>query len=276
MKKILFGGLCCIICSTALAQVKMPAPSPTQTIKQDFGMGSIELKYSRPSAKGRIVYGDLVPFKKLWRTGANAATVIRFSDPVEIGGKKIDSGSYALYSMPGFESWEIILNKGITNSGTSGYKETDDVVRFRIEPTKIKSNVETFTMQFADIKPESCELHIMWEKTAVIIPIKVDIKEKVKAQLDAAMLTDKKPYWQAAQFYHEYDKNPAKALDNVTKALEENPKAFWMWLYKARIQQEAGDKAGAMISSKKSLELATQEKNDDYIKMNVELQKKLK
>jgi hypothetical protein len=276
MKKILFGSLCCIICSTAVAQVKMPAPSPTQTIKQDFGMGSIELKYSRPSAKGRTVYGDLVPFKKLWRTGANSATVIRFSDPAEIGGKKIDSGSYALYSIPGFDSWEIILNKGITNSGTSGYKESDDVVRFRIEPAKIKSNIETFTMQFADIKPESCELHIMWEKTAVIIPIKVDIKEKVKVQLDAAMLTDKKPYWQAAQFYHEYEKNSAKALENVTKALEQNPKAFWMWLYKAKIQQEAGDNAGAMESSKKSLELATEEKNDDYIKMNVELQKKLK
>jgi len=110
----------------------------------------------------------------------------------------------------------------------------------------------------------------------VIIPIKVDIKEKVKAQLDAAMLTDKKPYWQAAQFYHEYDKNSAKALENVTKALEQNPKAFWMWIYKAKIQQEAGDNAGAMISSQESLKLATEEKNDDYIKMNVELQKKLK
>ncbi len=279
MKKIILFVLTgALLSGSSLAQVKMPAPSTTQTIKQDFGMSSVELTYSRPNMKGRKVYGDLVPYNKLWRTGANGATKIRFNDPVEIGGKKLDSGTYVLYTIPGVDSWEIIINKGVTNWGVDGYKESEDVARFKVEPMKMKSKtkVETLTMQFADIKAETCELHIMWEKTAVAIPISTNIKDKIRAQIEAAMLKDKKPYWQAAQFYNEYDKNLAKALENVSKACEENPKAFWMYLYKAKIQKEMGDNAGAMASSKKSQELATEQKNDDYIKMNEDLQKTLK
>ncbi|MEI7964775.1 MAG: DUF2911 domain-containing protein [Chitinophagaceae bacterium] len=262
--------------SFATAQVRMPAPSSTQTIKQDFGLGSITLTYSRPNAKGRKIFGDLVPYEKIWRTGANAATRLVFTDPVEIGGKRIDTGTYVLYSMPGLDSWEFIINKGINNWGTEGYKESEDVCRFKIEPVKMKTKLESFTMQFANVKAESCELHVMWEKTALVIPISTNIKDKVRAQLEAGMLTDNKPYWQAAQFYKEYDNNPAKALENVTKATETNEKAYWIWIYKAKLQHEMGDDAGAMISSKKSLELALEAKNDDYVKMNKELQKKLK
>jgi Protein of unknown function (DUF2911) len=261
---------------TVQAQVKMPASSPTQTIKQDFGMGTIEVIYSRPSAKGRKVFGDLVPAGKLWRTGANAATRISFSDPVEVGGKKLDSGTYVLYTIPNEDNWEVILNKGLKNSGVDGYKESEDVIRFKTEPVKTKSVVETFTMQFADIKAESCMLQLMWENKIVNIPITTDIKEKVKAQIEAAMLTDKKPYWQAAQFYNEYDKNLPKALENVSKAIEGNPKAFWMYLYKAKIQKEMGDTAGAMASSTTSLSLAKEANNNDYVRMNEQLQKELK
>jgi len=275
MKNLFFSIVCLFMSIGMNAQVKMPAPSPTQTIKQDFAMGNIELTYSRPSAKGRKVFGDLVPYNKLWRTGANGATIIKFSDPVEIKGKRVDTGSYALYTIPGAESWEIILNKGLKNWGVDGYKESEDVIRIMVEPMKMKNNIETFTMQFADIKGESCELHIMWAKTAVVIPITASIREKVKAQIEAAMQTEKKPYWQAAQFYNEYEKNSTKALEYASKAVEANPKAFWMWLYKARIQKDLGDKAGALVSAQKSLELATAEKNDDYIKMNEELIKKL-
>ena len=276
MKKLLFIGLLFSTSFTMQAQVKIPQPSSTQTIKQDFGMGNIELTYSRPGTKGRKIFGDLVPFDKLWRTGANAATIIKFSEPVEIMGKKIDTGSYALYTIPGKETWEIILNKGVKNWGIDGYAETDDVARVKVEPMKMKSRIETFTMQFANIKPESCELHIMWEKIAVAIPFTANIKDKIRAQIEAAMLTEKKPYWVAAQFYNEYEKNSAKALENATKAAEANPKAYWILLYKAKIQKDMGDNAGALISSTKSLELAKADNNDDYVKMNEELIKKLK
>lgn len=276
MKKTMLSGLLSFFFLSLFAQVKMPAPSSTQTIKQDFGMGMVELKYSRPNAKGRKIFGELVPYNKLWRTGANGATIISFSEPVEINGKKIDTGSYALYTIPNIDGWEIILNKGIKNWGIDGYKETEDVIRFKTEPLKLKNKLETFTMQFENVKAESCELLIMWEKTYVSIAIQTNIKEKLRAQIEAALLTDKKPYWQAAQFYTEYDSNTGKALENVTKAIEGNPKAYWMWLYKAKIQQDMGDIAGAKESSKKSLELATEDKNDDYVKMNQDLLKKLK
>jgi len=258
------------------AQVKMPSPSPTQTIRQDFGTGSIELVYSRPSAKGRKVFGDLVPDGKLWRTGANAATRVSFSHPVEIGGKKLDSGTYVLYTIPAEENWEVIINKGVKNSGIDGYKESEDVVRFKIEPLKTKTLVETFTMQFSDVKAESCKLQLMWENKVINIPIVTDIKEKIRTQIEAAMLTNNKPYWQAAQFYYEYEKNLPKALDNVSKAIEGNQKAYWMYLYKARIQKETGDTAGALASSAISLTLAKEANNNDYVKMNEKLQKELK
>jgi hypothetical protein len=274
MKKILLAAM--LFTGYALsAQVKMPASSPTQTIKQNFALGFIEVTYSRPLAKGRKVFGDLVPFDKLWRTGANNATIIKFSNAVELNGKKIDSGSYALYTIPGEDIWEIILNKGITNWGITNYKETDDVIQFKVQPTRIKP-VENFTMQFANVKPESCELQLMWEKTAVTISITAVIKEILRAQIEQAMMTDKKPYFLAAQFYNEYDHNQTKALENIKKAVEENPKAYYMWLYKAKLEYDMGNKAAAKLSSKTSLDLATAEKNDDYIKMNKALQKKLK
>ena len=277
MKKILLSSIA-FICFALLshAQVKMPAPSSTQTIKQDFGIGTIELTYSRPSIKGRRIFGDLVPFNKLWRTGANAATRLVFSEPLEIAGKKLDSGTYVLYTIPGIDSWEVILNKGLQNWGIDGYKETQDVVRFKIEPMKMKKKLETFTMDFSDITAETCSLNIRWEKTSISIPLVANFKDKVRKQIEAAMKTDKKPYWQAAQFYNEYDKNLPVALDNITKAIDENKEAFWMWIYKAKIQKDMGDMAAAMESSKKSMELAAAAKNDDYVKMNKELQKTLK
>jgi len=277
MKKLLFGCIIgCLFINSTSAQVKLPAASPTQTIKQDFGMGSIELTYSRPGAKGRNVFLDLAPYGKMWRTGANAPTKLNFTDPVEIGGKKLDSGTYVLYTIPNDESWEVIINKGLKNWGIDGYKETEDVVRFKVPAIKLKSKIETFTMQFANVKGDSCELLLTWDKREIAIPITADINDKVKAQIEAAMLTDKKPYWQAAQFYFEYEKNLSKALENISKATEENPKAYYMFLYKARIQKEMGNKAGALESSKASLFLAKEAKNDDYVRMNEKLQKDLK
>ena len=277
MKKIFFTVLALsTLFFYSNAQVNMPAPSPTQTIKQNFAMGNIELTYSRPSAKGRKIFGDLVPNGKLWRTGANEATKIIFSEPVEIGGKKIDSGTYVLYSIPSVESWDIILNKGLNNWGTDGYKETEDVVRFKITPAKTKSMVETFTMQFANIKPESCDIEIMWEQTKATIPVVADIKAKLKVQIEEQIQkAEKKPYWQAAQFYNEYEKNLPKALENVNKAIEGFPKGYWMIIYKARIQKEMGDLKGAMESSKASMALAKEDGNEDYVKINRDFQKML-
>src|SRR6185437_7554151 len=140
------------------SQVKMPAPSPTQFIRQDFGLSSIELTYSRPGLKGRNVFGNVVLYDSLWRTGANGATKIKFNDPVEILGHKVDSGSYAIYTIPHKNGeWTIVLNKGFNNSGVSGYQKSEDVFREKVKSTKTSNKIETFTMQFTNMKPESCD-----------------------------------------------------------------------------------------------------------------------
>lgn len=186
MKKlfVLAATLCSI---TAFAQINMPQPSTTQRITQAFGMGSIELTYSRPNINGRSVLkenSDLAPLNKLWRTGANAATRLKFTDNVTIGGKKLDTGAYVLYTIPGKDTWEIILNKGLGNWGTDGYKEAEDVVRFKVKADKASGNTETFTMQFANIAFESCDLNIIWGSTSVRIPISTNIKDRLRAQVE--------------------------------------------------------------------------------------------
>jgi Protein of unknown function (DUF2911) len=275
MKKIIF--VCALFCAAnaAIAQVKVPAPSPTQKIKQDFGLGSIEVTYSRPSVKGRKIFGDHEPFGEIWRTGANGATIVKLNDPAEINGKMIDTGSYALYTIPNKGMWEVILNKGITNWGTDGYTDSADVLRFKVPAAKLASNVETLNMQFVNLKPESCELQISWEKTSISIPFKAVIRDRVRASIEKAMETEKKPYWAAAQFYNEYDKDSKKSLEALKGALEANPKAFWVYLYQARIQLAIGDKEAAKASSLKSLELAKEAKNPTYVRDNEEFLKKL-
>ncbi len=276
MKKLSIALAAIMFTAGTMAQVKMPAPSPVQTIKQDFALGTIEVKYSRPAAKDRKIFGDLVPWNKLWRTGANAATSIKINDAVEIMGKKLDTGSYVLYTIPNEDQWEVVINKGLTNWGIDGYKESEDVMRFKVKTEKLKNHVENFSIQFTDIKPESCNMELSWEKTAVKIPFTATIRDRMRAQLTEALKGEKKPYWMAAQFYNEYDNNPAKAHEYISAAVKDNPKAFWMWLYKARIEQAMGNKTAAMESSKTSWTLAKEAKNDDYVKMNEELQKKLK
>ncbi len=271
-----FFGLAFLLTQNITAQVQIPSASTTQTIKQEFGMGTIEVRYSRPVAKGRKVFGDLVPYGKLWRTGANAATRLTFSETVELNGRKIDAGTYVLYTIPGEESWEIIINKGIKNLGTEGYKETEDVARFKVEPMKTKMKTELFTIQFANVESTLCELQLLWEKKLVTIVITANVKEKIRSQIDAAMQTDKKPYWEAARFYYEYDINLSKALENVNKASDANPTAYWIYLYKAKIQKDLGDNVGALKTSQTSMEFAKQAKADDYIKMNKAFQKTIK
>jgi hypothetical protein len=278
MKKAFLSILFTGFISFAFAQVRMPAPSPTQYIKQDFGLSSIELTYSRPSLKGREMIGQVVPWNALWRTGANAATKIQFNDAVEVLGHKVDAGSYAIYTIPQKNGeWTFVLNKGFNNSGVSGYKESEDVFRATVKAGKNASKVETLTMQFSDVKAESCVLNIKWESFALKIPITTNVKDKLRAQLEKALQSDKKPYWQAAQFYNELDNNKAKALEMINGAIAQSEKPpFYMVYYKASIQKDLGDKKGAIASAQQSLELSKEAKEGSYILLNEKLIKELK
>ncbi len=279
MKKISLFALSCVITLLSFGQIQMPQPSPTQTVSQNFGMGKIVLTYSRPSIKGRTLFletSDLAPVGKLWRTGANAATRLSFTDFVNFGGKDLDSGSYVLYTIPGKTEWEIILNKGLNNSGTDGYKESEDVTRFKVPANNISgAPVESFTMQFENVKPESCELHLRWGTTDVNIPVTTNIKDRIRAQIQSALQGHDKPYWQAANFYYEWDKDYEKALENVNNALKEDKDAFYMYMLKAKIQKAMGNKTAAKENAQKCIELATAAKNNDYVKQGNDLIKSL-
>ncbi|MEO6000831.1 MAG: DUF2911 domain-containing protein [Chitinophagaceae bacterium] len=272
MKKYFFVLL--VACASQVlsyAQLKTPSPSPTQTIKQDFGLSNIELSYSRPGIKGRKVMGDLVPFGAIWRTGANQATTLTFGDEVVIGGTKIPAGKYGLLTIPGKDSWIIIISKQVDVTSPDAYKKESDVVRVTAKPVAIKDPVETFTLLFANVKATSCELHLNWETTHVVLPIKTEVDSKVMAQIEEAMKSDKPPYFAAASYYYDNGKDLKKAKEWAAKAVEAEPKAYYMVHLMAKIQAKQGDKAGAIATAKKSIELATEAKNNDYVKLNEKL-----
>lgn len=271
MKKILSTAIICMIATISFSQqLRIPAPSPTQTVKQDFGISSIELIYSRPAMKGRKIFGDLVPWGKVWRTGANNATRLKFNDDVTIGGQALKAGEYALYTIPKENEWEIIINKGSANWGTN-YKQEDDLFRIKVKPMKLNDAVETFTIQFANVQPTSTDLHIMWDKTAVAIPIKTDIDKKIMSQINDAMNKDNRPYFQSAMYYLETGKDLNQAVQWFDKGIELNPRAFWMYHQKANALAKLGKNAEARSVAQKSMELAREQNNDDYVKLNEKL-----
>ncbi|MEP6584781.1 MAG: DUF2911 domain-containing protein [Ginsengibacter sp.] len=275
-KSILFFILLFVTSAIGFAQLRMPAPSSTQTIKQDFGLSSIELTYSRPGVKGRKIFGDLVPYGKMWRTGANGATRIKFGEDVTMGGQAVKAGEYALYTIPNENEWEIILNKGVNNGGLNGYKADEDVIRFKIKSESLPTNIESFTMGFDDIKASSAQLQLMWEKTMVNIPITTDVDSKVMAQINDAMNKDSKPYYQSALYYADNGKDLKQAIVWFDKAIEQDPKAYYIYYQKANALVKMGKKDEAKIVSQKSMDVAREEKNDDYVRLNEKLLASLK
>jgi len=252
--------------------LKTPAPSTAQTVKQAFGLGDITLDYSRPSAKGRVIFGDVVPFGKMWRTGANAATKITFSDDVTVEGKALKAGTYAIYTIPNKASWEVILYSDLTMGGnTSNYKAENEVLRVVVTPTTLSKSVETFTINLSDVTATSTTLEFVWEKTSVPVKITTEIDSKVMKNIEATMAVDSRPYFQAANYYYENNKDLNQALIWVNKAIEQNPKAFWMTMLKARIELKLNDKKAAIATAEKTVALATEAKNDDYVKMGNDL-----
>ena len=267
--------ICLALYSADAQPIKTPAPSPTQTVKQDFGISSVELIYSRPGMKGRKIFGDLVPYGKVWRTGANQATRIKFADDVTIGGQAIKAGEYALFTIPNEKEWDIIINKGSANWGTD-YKQADDIARVKVKSMKLEQPVESFTMQFANVKSNTAELHIMWDKTAVAVPFATDVDKKVMTQIENVMNKDNRPYFQAAMYYMETGRDLNQSLTWFDKAIEQNPKAFWIYHQKANALAKLGKKENARTTAQKSMDLARDQKNDDYVKLNEKLIETLK
>ena len=272
MRKLFITALA--VCTLFIADAQTlttPQPSPTQTIKQNFGLSSIELSYSRPGIKGRKIFGDLVPFGKIWRTGANNATLLTFADDVTIGGKKIPAGKYGLLSIPEKKNWTLIISKQTDVTSPAAYKQDQDMVRIEVKTMDMDESMETFTMQFANVKPASCELHIMWDKTEIALPITTDVETKVMAQIDQLMNKDNRPYFNAAMYYMDNGKDLNQALAWFDKAVELQPNAFFIHHQRANCLAKLGRKEEAKAAAEKSKAQAIEQKNDDYVRLNDKL-----
>jgi hypothetical protein len=264
-------------------KVDFPAASPACTIKQRVGLTDIEVVYSRPGVKNREIFGGIVPYGQVWRTGANAATKITFSTPVKLNGMDIPAGTYALFTIPGADEWTIIINKNATQWGAFQYDEKADVARFKATPTQLAEQIETFMIEFNNIRDESAVMNLVWDHTVVPVKIEIELTGKIGAQIEAAMSSpDKKSdgfYFQAATFYYNHDLDLHKALDWVNAGLADKPQMAYELLHlKAQILAKQGDKEGAIAAAKKSSALAVQMEGagSSFVKMNDDLISSLK
>jgi tetratricopeptide (TPR) repeat protein len=259
-------------CSVNAQQLKVPAASPTQTIDQAFGLSNIKIEYSRPGIKGRTIYGDLVPFGKVWRTGANSATKITFGDTVTVAGNVVKPGTYALYTIPGKDEWDIMFYKDLNLAGdVAEYKKEDELFRFKAKPTNIANKVETFTINVSDITANSAKIELVWENTRVAFDVLTEVDSKIMKNIDASLEKDSRPYYSAANYYYENNKDLKKALEWTNLALAQNPKAYYMAHLKAKIYMKMKDYKNAIDAAQHSMELAKEAKSDDYVRLNEKL-----
>jgi len=277
-----------LFCAVSLAaglcaqppQIEFPAPSPLCSLRQRVGLTDIEISYSRPGVKDRLVFGGIVPYGQVWRTGANASTKISFSTPVKLNGVSIPAGRYALYTIPGEKEWTIIIYKDTTLWGALKYDPKDDLARFKAAPAQMPDLLETFTTEFNDIRDESATLNLAWEKTRVPIRIEVDLETTLLPQIDAAMASPEKKsagfYYQAATYYFTHGRDLRKTLSWVNTALAEQPRTnldYQLLYLKARILARVGDRGGAIAAARESTEAAVKIEgaSSSFVRMNADL-----
>jgi hypothetical protein len=272
MKKSILILSSILVFSLAQSQtISFPQASPTTTVSQNFATSKIELSYSRPSAKGRKIYGDVVPFGSIWRTGANSATTISFGEDVKINNTEIKSGKYGLLTIPDATEWTIILTKDLAVTNAQAYKQENDVLRFSVKPETLPYFTETFEIEIANVKTNQVDIELIWEKTSVSFTIKTDLDSKLSKQIAEVMGKDSRPYYQSANWYYENGKDLKTAYEWVNKAVDANPNAFWVLHLKAKIQKSLKDYNAAIATATISLEKAKADGDEAYVKNNEKL-----
>lgn len=268
LKLALFTAL--LAGTQAFAQIKTPQPSQSAFTSQDLGLGKLSVAYSRPSAKGRVIFGEVVQYDKIWRTGANASTKFYTSEEIKLEGNTIPAGKYAVYTIPGKLEWTIIINKDTTLWGEDGYKIENDLVRFKVKPITTSVKAETFGITFDNLTTTSATLNLAWEYTIVPVKIEASIDAKVMASIKTALnpAPTAGTYYAAASYYFETGKDLTEAIAWINKAIELRPEAYWMSHLKAKILAKTKDFDGAVTAANVSIEAAKKDGNDDYVRMN--------
>ena len=226
MKKSILLSFVLLVQTALLAQIQVPPASPTFEVKGTIGLTEVHLVYSRPSARGRVVVGDLIPYGEVWRTGANASTKISFSTDVVIEGHKVPAGQYALYTIFNEQEATVILSKNLELWVSIGYSADDDQLRFNVPVKHPTSSYETLTMSFSDFTMNSANFNIKWDHTKVMFSIVSQVDELVMSQIKQQVIdnapTNPGVYFQAAGYYFDTQKNDRMALDWVDKAIAGN------------------------------------------------------
>ena len=248
-------------------KIEFPSASQHSVVKQRVGLTDVEVDYSRPNKNDREIFGGLVPYGTLWRTGANAVTKIRFSHPVTLGGKEISAGEYALFTIPTADEWTIIVSKDAKVQSAADYKQENDAARITAKPETIPVAIETFTIELGDVKGASATLDFLWDKTRVPVKLTTDDIEQVSKQLDAVLSArtplDPRSAYQAAAFYYENNKDMNQAAKWIDQALEKNPDAYFMHYKKAQIQAKLGNKREAIASAQTAIDILKKDKAPD-------------
>ncbi|MEL7221182.1 MAG: DUF2911 domain-containing protein [Bacteroidota bacterium] len=275
-KRFAFLALILVMCisSTVMGQqINTPAPSPSSKLMQTVGLVDVTIDYSRPGKKGREIFGNLVPYGKVWRTGANASTKITFSGDVMLEGKSVPAGTYAIYTKPGKSQWTVMLYKDLSLGGrVAGYDEAKELTRFMVTPVANSRSVESFTINVDGMNNTGATINIMWDKVIAPIKMTVDTDAAVIAQIERFAKNPTMPlandYFSAASYYLGLKKDLDKALTWIDKAIEIRPNAFWMVRTKSLIQAEMGEYKEAIKTAEKSMKQAQQANNADYVKLN--------
>lgn len=268
MKNVLTLGLL-LLASAAFAQIKSPASSPASKLTQTVGLSEVSIEYNRPSARGRVVFGDLVPYGKMWRTGANAATKVSFSEEVTIDGKALKPGTYALYMQPGESEWEVVFYKNTSFWGLPrDWNAEDEALRTKIKAGKNANHVETMTFDIANIQTGGAEILFTWEKAMVSIPFTVATDAAVMKSIERTMNGPApSDYFAAGRYMYENGKDKNVALEYVQMANAKDAK-YWTVRTEALILADLGRYREAIAAATRSRDLASQAENDDYVRMN--------
>ncbi len=273
-------AVCASAQSNGAAKIEFPAASPLSVLRQRVGLTDFEIVYSRPSVKGRQIFGALEAYGTVWRTGANAATVIRFNTPITFGGSPVPAGTYSLFTIPDRDAWTVILNAEHDQWGAYRYDRARDVARVTVPAKTLSEPVETFTLSLDDLRDESATLTIVWERVRVAVPLVVDVESKLLPQIEAVMAApDKKlpgVYFNSALFYFDHGQDLNKALAWVNEAIVLNPQAFYAVHLKAKILAKLGRTDEAIAAAQASIELSRAAHDQGYVTLNQDLIKSLK
>lgn len=262
---LLFGTL-------GFGQLNHPKASPFSRVEQEVGLAKIVVEYSRPTVRGRKIFGDLVPFGRIWRVGANESTKFTVDSDIQIMGNELPKGTYALYAFPEKDEWEIVFHKNTSHwgDGRNAYNPEDDAFRAKVKPQVSDAFQENFLITFDSIDHNSLSMSWLWENTKISIPMIVDTHTQMMAGILRQIRDNPtaQTYYEAARYLQEQEKDYPIALDYLEKAIKLGGDTYYFHRVKSLVEAALGDYHSAIKSAEKSLELSKKEEKDEFVSMN--------